>query len=164
MSNSTKKKTKPNEPALTEENSENSSDKIHCQECNKPIPRHLLRPEFYKIVESEAIFNLLVTGKKTGKTTTLALLHAADGVEDHAANAPAAVTKLAESAERLLFLAACEMVVAAQSIDLRGDVRLGAGTARIRDFVRSHVDRLEEDRPSGPDVSRLAEAIKAGGW
>jgi histidine ammonia-lyase len=95
---------------------------------------------------------------------TLALLHAADGVEDHAANAPAAVTKLAESAERLLFLAACEMVVAAQSIDLRGDVRLGAGTARIRDFVRSHVDRLEEDRPSGPDVSRLAEAIKAGGW
>jgi histidine ammonia-lyase len=30
--------------------------------------------------------------------------------------------------------------------------------------VRDHVDRLEEDRPSGPDVSRLAEAIRAGGW
>lgn len=95
---------------------------------------------------------------------TLALLHAADGVEDHAANAPAAVTKLAESAERLLYLAACEMVVAAQSIDLRGSVQLGEGTARIRDFVRAHVDRLEEDRPSGPDVSRLAEAIWAGQW
>lgn len=95
---------------------------------------------------------------------TLALLHAADGVEDHAANAPAAVTKLAEAAERLLYLAACEMVVAAQSLDLRGDVELGHGTARIRDFVRSHVDKLEEDRPSGPDVSRLAEAIWQGQW
>jgi histidine ammonia-lyase len=95
---------------------------------------------------------------------TLALLHAADGVEDHAANAPAAVTKLAESAERLLFLGACEMVVAAQSIDLRGGVELGAGTALIRDFVRGHVDRLEEDRPSGPDVSRLAEAVRAERW
>lgn len=95
---------------------------------------------------------------------TLALLHAADGVEDHAANAPAAVTKLGESASRVLVLAACEMVVAAQSIDLRGTVALGEGTARIRDFVRAHVERLEEDRPSGPDVSRLAEAIRARGW
>jgi len=95
---------------------------------------------------------------------TLALLHAADGVEDHAANAPAAVTKLAESAERLLVLAACEMIVAAQAIDLRGGVPLGAGTVRIHDFVRAHVDRLQEDRPSGPDVSRLADAIREGGW
>ncbi len=38
---------------------------------------------------------------------TLALLHVADGVEDHAANAPAAVTKLRESAARLVVLAAC---------------------------------------------------------
>jgi len=95
---------------------------------------------------------------------TLALLHTADGVEDHAANAPAAITKLAESAERLRVPAACEMVVAAQAIDLSGAAALGGGTARIHDFVRSHVDRLEDDRPSGPDVSRLAEAIRAGGW
>ena len=94
---------------------------------------------------------------------TLALLHAADGVEDHAANAPAAVGKLAEAAERLIALSACELIVAAQAIDLRGDVELGHGTARIFSFVRSHVDRLEEDRPSGPDVSRLAEAIREGG-
>jgi histidine ammonia-lyase len=95
---------------------------------------------------------------------TLALLHAADGVEDHAANAPAAVAKLAESAEFVLALAACEMIVAAQAIDLNGQVKLGRGTTRIHDFVRGHVDKLEEDRPSGPDVSRLAEAIRAGGW
>jgi histidine ammonia-lyase len=94
---------------------------------------------------------------------TLALLHAADGVEDHAANAPAAVTKVRESAERLLTLAACELVVAAQAIDLKGTVELGHGTARAYAFVRSHVDKLEEDRPSGSDVSRLAEAIGAGG-
>lgn len=94
---------------------------------------------------------------------TLALLHVADGVEDHAANAPAAVTKLRESAARLVVLAACELIVAAQAIDLRGGGELGPGAARVFAFVRSHVDKLEEDRASGPDVSRLAEAIRAGG-
>jgi histidine ammonia-lyase len=94
---------------------------------------------------------------------TLALLHAADGVEDHAANAPTAISKVSESAERLVVLAACELMVAAQAIDLRGGAALGPGVARIYGFVRSHVDKLEEDRASGPDVSRLAEAIRAGG-
>jgi histidine ammonia-lyase len=94
---------------------------------------------------------------------TLALLHAADGVEDHAANAPTAISKVSESAERLVVLAACELIVAAQAIDLRGGGALGAGVGRIYGFVRGHVEKLEEDRPSGPDVSRLAEAIRAGG-
>ena len=56
---------------------------------------------------------------------TLALLHAADGVEDHAANAPGAVTKVKESAERLVALAACELMVAAQAIDLKNGMELG---------------------------------------
>lgn len=101
--------------------------------------------------------------RSRAQPATLALLHAADGVEDHAANAPAAITKLREAADRLMVLAACEMLVAAQAIDLRGGVELGAGTARCFAFVRSHVDRLEEDRASGPDVSRLSDAIRAGG-
>jgi hypothetical protein len=62
--------TTPNEELSLETNGE-----IHCSECNKTIPRHLFREEFYPVVESKAIFNLLVTGKKTGKTTTMALLH-----------------------------------------------------------------------------------------
>ena len=94
---------------------------------------------------------------------TLALLHAADGVEDHAANAPGAITKVKESAERLVALAACELIVAAQAIDLRGGVELGRGTAHVFAVVRSHVETLEEDRASGADVSRLAEAIRADG-
>ncbi len=56
--------------------------------------------------------------------------------------------------------------MAAQAIDLRGGGELGPGAARVFAFVRSHVDKLEEDRASGPDVSRLAEAIarrRAGG-
>lgn len=52
------------------------SQKIHCSECNQPIPFHLLRGIFYQIIESEAIFKLLVTGKKTGKSLNLALFQA----------------------------------------------------------------------------------------
>jgi histidine ammonia-lyase len=55
------------------------------------------------------------------------------------------------------------MIVAAQAIDLKGGVELGRGTAKVFGFVRGHVERLVEDRASGPDVSRLAEAIRAGG-
>jgi hypothetical protein len=54
-----------------------SEEKNHCEECNKPIPKHLLREVFYKIiVDSKALFKLLITGKNVGKTTNLILFQA----------------------------------------------------------------------------------------
>jgi hypothetical protein len=50
--------------------------KIHCRECNIPIPFHLLRGFFYQIIESPTFFKLLVTGKGTGKSVGLAIFQA----------------------------------------------------------------------------------------
>ena len=88
----------------------------------------------------------------------------ADGVEDYAPMTPRVVEKTHDIIRRLARLTAIEFVTAAQAIDLRGDVKLGRGTAKAQAAVRRVVARLEEDRPTGPDFERLAEAILAGAF
>jgi histidine ammonia-lyase len=75
---------------------------------------------------------------------------------------PRVVEKTHEIVRRLARLAAIELVVAAQAIDLRDGPKLGRGTSRAFAFVRRHVARLDEDRPTGLDFERLAVAILAG--
>jgi histidine ammonia-lyase len=86
----------------------------------------------------------------------------ADGVEDYAPMTPRVVEKTHEIVRRLARLAAIELVVAAQAIDLSDGLKLGRGTGRAFTFVRSRVPKLDEDRPTGPDFERLAIAILAG--
>jgi histidine ammonia-lyase len=86
----------------------------------------------------------------------------ADGVEDYAPMTPRIVEKTHDIVRRLARLAAIELVVAAQAIDLRGDLKLGRGTRSAFAFVRRHVAKLDEDRATGPDFERLADAILAG--
>ncbi len=87
----------------------------------------------------------------------------ADGVEDYAPMTPRVVEKTREIVHRLTRLAAIELVVAAQAVDLRGGLKLGRGTGRTFAFVRRHVPQLDEDRPTGRDFEHLASAIAAGG-
>ena len=86
----------------------------------------------------------------------------ADGAEDYAPMTPRVIEKTGEIVRRLTRLAAVELVVAAQAVDLRGNAALGAGTRRVHDFVRERVAMLDEDRPTGRDFERLAGAIAAG--
>jgi histidine ammonia-lyase len=86
----------------------------------------------------------------------------ADGVEDYAPMTPRVVAKTHEIVRRLFRLAAVELVVAAQAVDLRSGIRLGHGTRTIHQFVRSLVAALDEDRPTGSDFERVANAIADG--
>jgi histidine ammonia-lyase len=86
----------------------------------------------------------------------------ADGAEDYAPMTPRVVEKTRAIAYRLARLAAVELVVAAQAVDLRGDCTLGTSTRRAHALVRKHVSALDEDRPTGADFERLAQAITAG--
>lgn len=90
-------------------------------------------------------------------------LPVADGVEDYAPMTPAIVEKTHAIARRLTRLAAVELVVAAEAVDLRGEITLGRGTAVAHVFVRGHVACLDDDRPMGRDYEALAVAIEAGG-
>ncbi len=86
----------------------------------------------------------------------------ADGVEDYAPMTPRIVEKTQAIAWRLVRLAAIELVVAAEAVDLRGELRLGSATAAAHGFVRRHVARLDDDRPMGAEYEWLAAAIEAG--
>jgi histidine ammonia-lyase len=86
----------------------------------------------------------------------------ADGAEDYAPMTPRIVEKTGDIVRRLTLLAAVELVVAAQAVDLRGDITLGAGTRRVHAWVRDHVAVLDQDRPTGSDFERIADAIAAG--
>ena len=86
----------------------------------------------------------------------------ADRVEDYAGQALAVVDKTRRLTERVLWLASIELIVAAQAVDLRGDLRLGQGAQRIHDAVRGQVAHLDQDRSGSVDVLALSAFITDG--
>jgi histidine ammonia-lyase len=95
----------------------------------------------------------------------LAILSAvgADGIEDDSTGAAQAALRVRDQLGRLRRLIAIELLVAAQALELREPVALGAGTEAAYLCVRELVSALDEDRPLGVDVERLADAGLARG-
>lgn len=87
----------------------------------------------------------------------------ADNVEDDTTNAPYAVAKTARIVERLRLLTAFELIVAAQAVELAKVERLGRGTEAAYRAVRALVPPLDEDRPLGAEVERVAAELLAKG-
>ncbi|MGZ4191796.1 MAG: HAL/PAL/TAL family ammonia-lyase [Solirubrobacteraceae bacterium] len=111
---------------------------------------------------------------KTAQALTVEIRHLAaplsimptvssDSVEDDSTSATHAALRLRDQLQRMWLVAAIELIVAAQAVDLAEGGRggragfLGAGTAAAFAVVREWVQTLGEDRPVGPDVERLAE-------
>jgi histidine ammonia-lyase len=86
----------------------------------------------------------------------------ADGVEDHATNAMDAVAKVEDGVADAALILAAELIAAAQAVDLRGSVRLGAGTRAAHAAVRRDVPFLREDAALAPWVEALASRIRTG--
>ena len=84
----------------------------------------------------------------------------AEGIEDRTTMAPLAARRVAEMAALGSTIAAIELAVAAQAVELRG-LRQGRGTGRALAAVRAHVPYLR----IGDHVARvdgLAEAVRSG--
>jgi histidine ammonia-lyase len=87
----------------------------------------------------------------------------ADNVEDDTTNAPYAVAKTARIVERLRLVTAFELIVAAQAVELAKVPRLGRSTEAAYRAVRALVPPLDEDRPLGAEVERVAAELLATG-
>ena len=97
---------------------------------------------------------------------SLDFLPVSEGAEDHATMALGCVERLADMLERLRYLVAIELLVAAQAVDLReipADA-LGTGPRAALARVREIVPMLDEDRPLGPDVNAVATAVAGGSF
>jgi histidine ammonia-lyase len=91
---------------------------------------------------------------------SLAVRSASDAVEDAATGAPLAAARLSGLLERLRLLAALELVVAAQAVDLAAVETLGRGTRAAYAVVRELAPPFERDRPLGADVDRVAAGLE----
>lgn len=87
----------------------------------------------------------------------------ADNVEDDTTNAPYAVAKTARAIERLRLIVAFELVIAAQAVELAKVERLGSGTEAAYRAVRALVPSLDDDRPLGAEIERVAAELLAVG-
>jgi histidine ammonia-lyase len=80
-------------------------------------------------------------------------------VEDDSTNAPIAARRDAAMLDRLRYVLAIEALVAAQAVDLAAPGSVGNGPAALHRAVRARVPRLDEDRPCGVDVERVAAEV-----
>ena len=102
--------------------------------------------------------------RRAAVPATLDALPVSESVEDRAPMTLTAVDRLGDALEPLRYLIAIEEIVAAQAIDLRGATRdmLGSGVRDEFASVRADVAPLDEDRPLGPDVDRVAARLARG--
>lgn len=87
--------------------------------------------------------------------------HGADGVEDDSTNAALGARRLRRLLDRLRHLLALEAVTAAQAVDLAAPAVLGRGPEFLHHAIRTVVPRLDDDRPCGADVERVAHDVLA---
>jgi histidine ammonia-lyase len=85
----------------------------------------------------------------------------AEGIEDRTTMAPLAARRLAEMVGLGERLAAIELVVAAQAVDLRGK-RLGVGTRRAYAAVRTCVPFVAEGGSVPSDLDPVRDIVRSG--
>jgi histidine ammonia-lyase len=86
----------------------------------------------------------------------------AEGIEDRMTLAPLAARRLAEMVDLAERILAIGLVLAAQAIDLRRPERLGAGTGRAYERVRTVVPFMDEGDSVPSDLDPVRELIRSG--
>jgi histidine ammonia-lyase len=86
----------------------------------------------------------------------------AGSIEDHATMAVEGAAKASRAVDATLSLVAIELLVAAQAIDLRPGITLGAGTRAVHQLIRSHVPAALEDHLLADDISAVRALIDDG--
>ena len=111
---------------------------------------------------SLAAQSLAVEARLLGQPVSFELVSTshAEGIEDRTTSAPLAARRLADQVELGRRIAAIELTVAAQAVELRGH-RPAAGSTTTIEAVRRHVPFLAMG-DHVPDVEPLAGAIRAG--
>jgi histidine ammonia-lyase len=105
---------------------------------------------------------LLNEAKVLAHPASVDSLPTSGGKEDHVSMGMTAALKLkqiVENAERVL---AIELMTAAQGLEYRMPLKAATEVERARQFVRTLVPILEEDRVLAGDIERLAKGIRDG--
>jgi len=85
-----------------------------------------------------------------------------EGIEDRATMAPLSARRLADMIALCARVAAIELVVAAQAVDLRAAGPLGLGTGRAYQMIRELVPFTRADATLPADLEPLVELVSRG--
>jgi histidine ammonia-lyase len=85
-----------------------------------------------------------------------------EGIEDRTTMAPLAARRLSEMVDLGARVAAIELVIAAQAVDLRGRPDLGAGTGRAYALVRERVPFTDAGEAVARDLEPVADLVRSG--
>ena len=83
-----------------------------------------------------------------------------EGIEDRITLAPLSARRLAHMVVLGERLAAIELVVASQAIDLRGRPQLGAATSRAYDAVRAVIPPTRKGEPPPQDLEPVRQLVR----
>jgi histidine ammonia-lyase len=84
------------------------------------------------------------------------------GQEDHVSMGNASALKAWQIVANAEHALAIELLAGAQAVEFLAPLEPGRGAAATYDFVRSLSPRLRDDRPLGPDIEAVADAIRDG--
>jgi histidine ammonia-lyase len=87
---------------------------------------------------------------------------AAADQEDFVSMGMTTAIKTRQIIENAWYVVAIELMAAAQAFDFRFPIKPAPATQAAYEVVRSHVKKLEEDRPLFEDINRLASVAKDG--
>ena len=85
-----------------------------------------------------------------------------EGIEDRTTMAPLAARRLAEMVSLGARVAAIELTIAAQAVDLRGRPALGSGSGRAYELVRGQVPFTGAGETLPPDLEPVVELVRSG--
>src|ERR1700733_4847523 len=105
---------------------------------------------------------LLSEAKVLAHPASVDSLPTSGGKEDHVSMGMTAALKLKQIVDNAEKVLAIELMTAAQGLDYRHPLKAATALDRARQFVRTLVPRLEEDRVIAGDIERLAKGIRDG--
>jgi histidine ammonia-lyase len=145
--------------------SERRIDRLINPDVNEGLPAFLAETPGLSsglMIAHVAAAALLNEAKVLAHPASVDSLPTSGGKEDHVSMGMTAALKLkqiVENAERVL---AIELMTAAQGLEYRQPLKAATEIERARQFVRTLVPRLEEDRVIAGDIERLAKGIRDG--
>ncbi|HTZ48264.1 MAG TPA: aromatic amino acid ammonia-lyase [Verrucomicrobiae bacterium] len=105
---------------------------------------------------------LIAENRVLSHPATTGSIPAAADQEDFVSMGMTTAIKTRQIIENAWYVAAIELMAAAQAFDFRAPVKPAAATAAAYEVVRAHVKKLEEDRPIHEDINTLARIAKEG--
>jgi histidine ammonia-lyase len=145
--------------------SERRIDRLINPDVNEGLPAFLAETPGLSsglMIAHVAAAALLNEAKVLAHPASVDSLPTSGGKEDHVSMGMTAALKLKQvvaNAEKVL---AIELISAAQGLEYRRPLKAATEVERARQFVRTLVPRLDEDRVIAGDIERLAKGIRDG--